>query len=453
MARSNIKAISQKRICSEEKDLEQRNKLLEMVKNTAEILLSTDRDNLEETLLGAMDIMARCVNADRMHIFRKQLISGKPRYVHQCEWLNEIGRAHSLREKAGYFDIQVIPKWDQYFSAGREINGPLSSLSEEEQKIISPYGVFSILAIPLYLQQKIWGFVSFDDCIDERTFSDHEVNMLRSGSLLLANSIVRHNNKIIIDSRMKQQEFMSLVSKSFIKCESIDKLINEALEQLGMFMGVTRTCVTKTDNAENENLFPYSWHKPGVQFNQPNQTEFKKIIGAEFPKFISATGQITVVCCNDTMKDYSGKYKTFHEAGIKSFIWTPVYVDGYFWGMISAEDSNDARTWTESDIQLVETVSSAISGASAREAIDRERDAALEQAIQASRAKGNFLANMSHEMRTPMNAIIGMTSIGKASGSLEKKDYAFERIENASNHLLGVINDILDMSKIEADKL
>jgi CheY-like chemotaxis protein len=71
----------------------------------------------------------------------------------------------------------------------------------------------------------------------------------------------------------------------------------------------------------------------------------------------------------------------------------------------------------------------------------------------ASRAKGDFLSTMSHEMRTPMNAIIGMTAIGKASDSIERKNYAFERIEMASNHLLSVINDVLDMSKIEAGKL
>jgi len=52
-----------------------------------------------------------------------------------------------------------------------------------------------------------------------------------------------------------------------------------------------------------------------------------------------------------------------------------------------------------------------------------------------------------------MNAIIGMTSIAKSAQNLERKDYALNKIEDASNHLLGVINNILDMSKIEADKL
>jgi len=79
-------------------------------------------------------------------------------------------------------------------------------------------------------------------------------------------------------------------------------------------------------------------------------------------------------------------------------------------------------------------------------------DAAREKSDMESRHKSAFLANMSHEMRTPMNAIIGMTSIGKTASDLERKDYCFKKIEDASNHLLGVINDILDISKIEANK-
>ena len=78
-------------------------------------------------------------------------------------------------------------------------------------------------------------------------------------------------------------------------------------------------------------------------------------------------------------------------------------------------------------------------------------DAARNKADLESRQKSAFLANMSHEIRTPMNAIIGMTDVGKSSASTERKDYCFSKIENASHHLLGVINDILDMSKIEAN--
>jgi len=74
------------------------------------------------------------------------------------------------------------------------------------------------------------------------------------------------------------------------------------------------------------------------------------------------------------------------------------------------------------------------------------------QSANDSLSKSRFLSNMSHEMRTPMNAIIGMTNIGKSTHDLSRKDYCFEKIETASQHLLGVINDVLDFSKIEANK-
>lgn len=77
---------------------------------------------------------------------------------------------------------------------------------------------------------------------------------------------------------------------------------------------------------------------------------------------------------------------------------------------------------------------------------------AREEAVRASQAKSEFLSNMSHEMRTPMNAVIGMTKMGKAALDLERKNYCLDRIDESSNHLLNVINDILDMSKIEANR-
>ncbi len=75
------------------------------------------------------------------------------------------------------------------------------------------------------------------------------------------------------------------------------------------------------------------------------------------------------------------------------------------------------------------------------------------RADEESLSKSNFLARMSHEMRTPMNAIIGMTGIAKKADDSEKVDECLDKIDSAANHLLGVINDVLDMSKIEAGKL
>ncbi len=70
----------------------------------------------------------------------------------------------------------------------------------------------------------------------------------------------------------------------------------------------------------------------------------------------------------------------------------------------------------------------------------------------ANQAKSDFLSRMSHEMRTPMNAIIGMTKMAEKSNNAEVLRHCLSTIRNSSDHLLGLINDVLDMSKIESGK-
>ena len=87
----------------------------------------------------------------------------------------------------------------------------------------------------------------------------------------------------------------------------------------------------------------------------------------------------------------------------------------------------------------------------------RKANLAAEEAFQvaqeANRSKSSFLANMSHDIRTPMNAIIGITSLLRHDAGDKAKviEYA-DKIDTSSQHLLGIINDVLDMSKIEAGK-
>jgi signal transduction histidine kinase/DNA-binding response OmpR family regulator len=139
--------------------------------------------------------------------------------------------------------------------------------------------------------------------------------------------------------------------------------------------------------------------------------------------------------------------------GVKAFVAFPVFLSDKYWGFLSFDNCHSESLCSQQEATILQSGSLLLANAVERDVMEKERAAALEQAIQASRAKGDFLSNMSHEMRTPMNAIIGMTSIGISSHNVEGKDNAFKKIDDASKHLLGVINDILDMSKIEADKL
>jgi two-component system cell cycle sensor histidine kinase PleC len=91
----------------------------------------------------------------------------------------------------------------------------------------------------------------------------------------------------------------------------------------------------------------------------------------------------------------------------------------------------------------------------AREEAERQTGLARDAALRASSAKSDFLANMSHELRTPMNAVIGFTGALRSgiAGSLNDKQMEYlEDIQNSGEHLLGLINELLDLSKIEAGK-
>ena len=84
----------------------------------------------------------------------------------------------------------------------------------------------------------------------------------------------------------------------------------------------------------------------------------------------------------------------------------------------------------------------------------QELDEARKEATKANKAKSEFLSSMSHDIRTPMNGIVGMTTIAMSNiDNTERVKDCLAKITLSSKHLLGLINDVLDMSKIESGKL
>nr|NIW85718.1 GAF domain-containing protein [Gammaproteobacteria bacterium] len=186
-----------------------------------------------------------------------------------------------------------------------------------------------------------------------------------------------------------------------------------------------------------------------------------------------ATGMPAIVGDYDTECPDSPFLGTVRRAGLRSVIAVPLKSRNDTIGILYVASSQAGRFGDE-DLQLLSALAdqAAIAIESAKlyqqvkdhavelEAKVQERTQELEEANRqlalASRHKSEFLANMSHELRTPMNAIIGFTRLvmRRCEDTLPKKQYEnLQKIAVSADHLLGLINDILDLSKVEAGRM
>ena len=138
-------------------------------------------------------------------------------------------------------------------------------------------------------------------------------------------------------------------------------------------------------------------------------------------------------------------------------LFMPVFCGDDFWGLLAFTRKGRHKPWSETEISLGQTLAAIFAVILSRrpreEQLQNNLTEAKQIADQASQAKAEFLARMSHEMHTPLNAIIGMTDIALSAKDIGKKEYCLNKIYEASKHLLNVINDILDVSKMETNRL
>jgi signal transduction histidine kinase/DNA-binding response OmpR family regulator/PAS domain-containing protein len=255
----------------------------------------------------------------------------------------------------------------------------------------------------------------------------------------------------LLKVRLEQQELLSEISRSFVSSGESKTLVNEAIAKLGHYHKLSMVVIFSLDYEKSDTHLAYYWahdgrHPHGAKLN------LYELVKSSFPERLYDRATVPVLSCANTASSDVEDFHALSAADVDAFICAPLYVEGHLWGILTVEQCFKPRMWTESEKSFVAIMASTIAGAIMLDIYNSKLKDAVKKLTAASKAKSDFLSNMSHEMRTPMNAIINMTAIAKNTPDIERKNYALEKIEDASTHLLGVINDILDMSKIEANK-
>jgi signal transduction histidine kinase/CheY-like chemotaxis protein len=276
---------------------------------------------------------------------------------------------------------------------------------------------------------------------------------------------LKRKNRMLEDLVMKRTEEIRAQAGQLETLDRIVEVINRE---------VVLENVLKTILAQGMKLFPQAEKAVFLKFDhETRRTEVISVSGYEPDPFKGNS-----LSFEEAMSRYSeraeqleegvylikqhdfhrlaGAEKTAHLPVPKAMLTMALTLGGRMEGFFIFDNFTDEDAFGRSDLQKLARVRGHAESAIAKARILRELQVRNEQAEEANRAKSIFLANMSHELRTPMNAIIGFSEIllERLQERLEPKYVGFLRsILQSGQHLLSIINDILDLSKVEAGKM
>jgi len=419
-------------------DIAKRDQLLSIVNRLAEVLLAvTSEESFQVSLLKGMELIGQSLNADCVQIWPNETRDGVLHFVLGYKWLSEDGLKAPAVEIGT--PVPYSKRWLDLFRRGENVNGPIESLPQEDQDLLSPLGLISTITLPLYYQGEFWGVFCVDDCVKKRYFTESEINILKSASLMLVNAINRNLQATQIKDTARELEI------ALEKTEDSHKQNEIQLVKLNMVLTGTKIAlwdveIDKDNPMKDSNTIIYS-------------QEFRQMLGysneADFPNVLSSWSkllhpddkEVTLKSLANYLMDTTGKvpYDVEFRLLKKDGEYSYYRASGQ---NIRDKEGNSVRV-VGSLMDITETKNILL---------DTERQRIEAEA--ANQAKSAFLSTMSHEIRTPMNAILGITEILLQGEGLQSSTReGLEKIYSSGDMLLGIINDILDMSKIEAGKM
>ncbi len=395
-------------------DLERRDTLLKATTLVAQELLS-ESENFDLTIDMVLGILGNATHVDRVYVWS---IHGAPNpeeddrlYTSQLyEWSEGAEPQQGNDLVSNMLVEEGIPTWIGTFLAGKCVNSLVKNMPQAERDVLEPQGIVSILTAPIMFHGHLWGFIGFDNCHSEYTWSSAEEEILRTAGTLISTAI--HSRRTNEALYVAQERFRGVEEATGDIIWSVDA------QQNIDYISPRLTAVLQYTPQEIV----------GKPFNTLllNAEEF--ICTATPQNAIMRDFELRARCKDGSIKWLLSSCKyIFDEAG------TLLYGFGSSSDVTRAHEAQEALQVANKELE---------------EAIKIANDL-VESANTANAIKGNFLANMSHEIRTPMNAVIGITHLLKNTALSEKQQEYINQIDSSSASLLNIINDILDFSKIQ----
>ncbi len=250
------------------------------------------------------------------------------------------------------------------------------------------------------------------------------------------------------------QEMLMQISATYISLplERVDAAIEASLGDLGRFVAADRVYIFDYDFEQQVCNNTHEWCEEGIT---PQIEELQGVPLSMIPDWVAThvRGETMYVPDVFALPEESGLRQTLEPQEIKSLITVPMMDGERCLGFVGFDSVRHHYYYSEAERRLLTIFAQMLVNIRKRREIEDALQKATLEAQAANRAKSEFLANMSHEIRTPLNGVIGFTELLlKTPLDAVQQQYA-NHVSGSAQTLLGIINDILDLSKIEAGRL
>ena len=234
------------------KEIQRQDSLLKTVNSASTILLQSEPEEFESNLHNCMGMIAHVVHADRISIWKNQIVDEDL----CCKKLYEWSGTTDLVQGSDLIPYKNVPGWQETLSNGLCIKNIVRDMPPKEQAYLLPQGILSILVEPVFVRDKFWGFVAFDNCHAERIFTESEESILRSASLLITNALLR--SEMTLDIRASSIQLESALKKAQeannVKNNFLANISHEMRTPLNAVIGLAR--IILTDNLQKDEFQP-----------------------------------------------------------------------------------------------------------------------------------------------------------------------------------------------------